>query len=324
MVFTLTEELVKKGHDVSLFASGDSITTAKLISVYPRSLREAKIGNLYGLNDLSLLHIGNAYIKQNEFDLIHDHNTQMSLLAAQFVTKPTVITVHGAFSPTSRRVFENFNRPYYVSISNSQANSAPNVNWVANIYNGLYMNDYPFTQDCDDYLLFVGRISEEKGVHLAIETAEALDMPLIIAAKLDTKDVTYFREYVEPRLNNDHIRWIGEVDETERNRLMSRALCLLHPVTWKEPFGLVMIEAMACGCPVIAFNKGSISEIVEHEKTGFVVEDIDGMIEAVSKIKEIDRNYCRTYAIGKFSGEKMGDEYEKLYYKIVDMSLRGA
>jgi glycosyltransferase involved in cell wall biosynthesis len=229
VVFYLTEELVKRGHDVTLFASGDSKTSAKIDSIYPRALREVKIKDLYGLNSLTLLNIGNAYRRAEEFDIIHEHNGQFALPVANIVKKPVVFTMHGPFTPEVRRVYNVLSNPNVVSISNAQARSAPGINFIDTIYHGMHMEHYPFSGEHDDYLLFVGRISMEKGVHHAIEAAQYLNMPLIIAAKLDEIDLPYFKEYVSPYLS-ENIKWIGEVDEEKRNELMSRALCFLHPV----------------------------------------------------------------------------------------------
>lgn len=193
---------------------------------------------------------------------------------------------------------------------------------MGTVYNGLEMQDYSFSSAHDGYLLFVGRISMEKGVHHAIEVAQYLDKELIIAAKLDSVDMSYFQEYVGPRLS-DQIRWVGEIDEEERNRLMSRAMAFLHPVTWPEPFGLTMIEAMACGCPVIAFNHGSIPEIVLNGQTGFVVDNTDQMVTAILNIEKIDRVFCRKYALDYFNAQRMADGYEKLYYEILRRGQEG-
>jgi glycosyltransferase involved in cell wall biosynthesis len=316
VVYALTEELVKRGHDVTLFASGDSVSSAKVESVYPRSLREAKLPDLYGANPWTLLNIGLAYELQEEFDIIHDHMMPLSLPAANIASVPVVGTMHSTFTASNRRLFQSLRSPAIVSISEAQIFSAPNINHVATIYNGLSMEHYPFSNEHEGYLLYVGRLSLEKGVHFAIEAAEQLDLPLIIAAKLDPKDQPYFRAYIEPRLSN-RVRWIGEVDEEERNRLMSKAKCFLHPVTWREPFGLTLIEAAACGCPVVAFNRGSIPEIVRTGVTGFVVEDTDSMIEAIEGIETIDRAACRAHALLNFSAKKVADQYEALYKKLV-------
>ncbi len=316
VVYTLTEELVKRGHDVTLFASGDSVTSAKLRSVYPRALREGNIKDLYGMNYLSLLSMGLAYDRQNEFDVIHDHLSPMSLPVANVTETPVVTTMHGAFNGLNRKLFQLLRKPHVVTISKAQAHGFSDFNHAGTVYNGLSMGEFPFEEQPGDYLLFVGRISMEKGTHIAIEVATELDMPLIIAAKVDDSDRKYFRDYVEPRLS-DRIRWIGEVDTEERNRLMSKAFCLLHPITWREPFGLVLIEAAACGCPVVALNHGSIPEIVQNGVTGFVTNDTGEMIDAVQAVGIIDRKACREYVLHEFSAEKMADGYEKLYASLV-------
>lgn len=317
VVHGLTEQLVKMGHEVTLFASGDSITTAKLISVYPKALREAKVSDLYGLNIYTLLNIGLAYEHRRDFDIIHDHTGHLSLPAANVSDVPVVMTMHGPFTLEVRRAFRTLRNPHLVTISRSQSYPAPELNYAGNVYNGLRMEHYPFSKDHDGYLLFVGRLSMEKGVHHAIRVAQELDKELIIAAKLDPIDKAYFREYVEPMLS-DQIRWIGEVDEEERNKLMSRAYCFLHPVTWREPFGLTLIEAMACGCPVVAFDKGSIPEIIIHGETGFVVPDLETMLDAVANIDNIDRKKCRDHALTNFSDSKMAQGYEEIYKKILN------
>jgi glycosyltransferase involved in cell wall biosynthesis len=316
VIFTLTEELVKRGHEVTLFASGDSKTSAKLVSVYPRSLREAGMKNIYISNVWQMHNIGLAYLMQDEFDIIHDHMGTIGLPTANIAHKPVVITMHGPFNLEDRAIYRRLRMPYVVAISKSQAQPAPDLHYGGMVYNGLNMEEYPFSREHDGYLLFVGRISMEKGTHLAIQAAQELNLPLIIAAKLEPTDMPYFKAYVGPELS-ENIRWVGEVDEEERNRLMSRAMCFLHPVTWREPFGLTLIEAMACGCPVVAINKGSIPEIVLHEKTGYVVSDVDEIIDAIRGIDKIDRTYCRAYALQTFNGKRMADGYEEIYRKIL-------
>lgn len=319
MVSALTEELVRRGHEVTLFASGDSVTSAHLEAVYPRSLREAKMRDLYGSNTWTLLNIGLAYDMQDEFDIIHDHMAPISLPTANLASTPVVMTMHGAFDSHNRKLFQTMGGPSIVTISEAQMHPLPNINHAGTVYNGLDLKTYPFGKERGDYLLFVGRISLEKGVHFGIDVAQQLDLPFIIAAKLDAVDVPYFREYIEPRLS-DRIRWIGEVDEEERNKLMAGARCFLHPVTWREPFGLTLIEAMACGSPVVAFNQGSIPEIVKTGVTGYVVQDLETMVEAVENIHVIDREACRTHALENFSVERMADGYEEVYRKILARS----
>jgi glycosyltransferase involved in cell wall biosynthesis len=317
VVSALTEELVRRGHEVTLFASGDSITKAKLKSVYPRSLREARLQDIYGLNYWTLLNIGLAYNMQDEFDIIHDHTIPVSLPTGNLAETPVVATMHGPFNPDNKTIFRSLLRPNIVTISNSQAFTVPDINHLGTVYNGLPMDNYPFGEEPEDYLLFIGRISVEKGVHLAIKVAQELDMKLIIAAKLDKVDEPYYKLYIEDHLS-DRIRWIGEVDERERNELMCKALCMLHPVTWREPFGLTLIEAMACGCPVVAINLGSIPEIIKTGETGYVVEDVETMIEAVGNIGKISRSACRVHALKNFSDKKMADGYELLYNRILN------
>jgi glycosyltransferase involved in cell wall biosynthesis len=316
VVYDLTEELVKRGHDVTLFASGDSITSAKLHSIYPRSIREAKLKDIYGSNIWTLFNIGEAYSLQDEFDIIHDHNGHISLPTANMATTPVIMTNHGPFTAENRHIFKKLNKPYIATISNAQA-IVPGLNYIGTVYNGLKLDDYPFSAEHDGYLLFVGRISMEKGVHNAIELALNLNIPLIIAAKLDDVDKPYFKTYIEPYLS-EKITWIGEVDQAERNRLMSRAMCFIHAITWREPFGLTLIEAMACGCPVIATNLGSIPEIVVQGRTGFIVTTVEDMIDSVLAIDTIDRAECRRHALENFNAAKMTDGYEKAYQEVLD------
>lgn len=316
VVHALTEELVKRGHDVTLFATGDSKTSAKLVSVYPRGLRESKLDFMQKIN-WSFFQILNAYKMQDQFDIIHDHINIMSLPTVQMASTPTVVTIHGAMTSDTRRIYESTDRPYYVSISDAQVKSIPALQSAKTIYNGLDMKSYPFSLKNKGYLLFVGRMCMEKGVHHAIDVANALDLPIIIAAKLEEGYLGYFKEYVEPRLNGENVKWVGEVDEKERNKLMSEALCFLHPVTWPEPFGLTMIESMACGTPVVAFNKGSVPEVIKDGETGFIVNDINEMIEAVGNIDMINRKNCREHALKTFNERRMADEYERLYYRIL-------
>lgn len=320
VVHALTEELVRRGHDVTLFASGDSLTSAKLHAPYPRSLREAHLKDIYGANVWTLLNIGTAFEMQKQFDILHDHNGYIGLPIANMAERPSVITMHLPFTPEMRRIFRAFRTPFVATISKAQSHPAPDLHYAGTVYDGLRMTHYPFSEKHDGYLLFVGRIAMDKGVHYAIEVAQELNLPLVIAAKLNSWDRPYYQEYVEPFLSEE-IRWIGEVDEAQRNDLMSKAMCFLHPVTWQEPFGLTLIEAMACGCPVVAFDKGSIPEIVKHGETGFVVRTIEEMFEAVEKIEEIDRAHCREYALETFNEKTMTDGYEEIYRKILNKEI---
>lgn len=319
VVYWLTEELVKRGHMVTLFASGDSITSANLISVFPKAIREAKLKNIYGGNNWTLLNIATAYNLQDQFDIIHDHIGELSIPTANNSKTPVVMTIHGAFNLDNKQLYESASNINFVTISKSQAQPLPYLNYIDTVYNGLGLKDYPFSSKPGKYLLYVGRISSEKGVHKAIEVAKYLNLPLIIAAKLDSTvpgDLSYFKQYIKPNLS-DQIKWIGEVDEKERNQLMKNAYAFLHPVSWREPFGLTLIESMACGTPVVAFQMGSIPEVIEHGVTGFIVNDVESMALAIQYVKYLDRALCRKRALENFSAQKMADRYEDVYYKVL-------
>lgn len=321
VVFNLTEGLVRRGHEVTLFATGDSVTQARLESVYPHGLRQAGLADPHGINPWTLLHIGNAYQQEKRFDIIHDHNFPISLPAANLAQTPVVLTVHSPMTKVSFRLFNTLKRPYLVSISKYQLQGTENLNFIGSVYNGLNFTDYPFGQKPKNYLLFVGRCSPEKGLHLAIEAARRLDMTLIIAAKIDQTDQDYFRNEIAPRLSRKII-WIGEVGEDERNKLYSEALAFLHPVTWPEPFGLTMIEAMATGTPVVAFRQGSVPEIVKEGVSGYIADSIEGMVESVRQIDKINRQVTRNYAIANFNSSLMVEKYERVYQQILSNQLQ--
>jgi glycosyltransferase involved in cell wall biosynthesis len=320
VISVLTEELVRRGHDVTLFATADSQTSAKLISTYPRALREDFPQSSIKRTIWGQRHVATAYAMRNQFDIIHDHTSWLGAGMANMSRTPVVMTLHGAFTQESIALYEPLDNPYFVSISDSQRKPTPDLNYIATVYNGLPMGHYPFSSKNDGYLLFVGRFCEEKSPHYAIEVAKRLDLPLILAAKLEEgASKEYFEKHIKPHLS-DKIRWVGEVDEEERNRLFSRALCSLHPVSWPEPFGLTLIESMACGTPVIAFDQGAIPEVIKHGKTGFVVDNVEGMVNAISKLDRIDRKICRDYVLKRFSVEQMVDNYELVYHAILGVS----
>ncbi|HUQ85263.1 MAG TPA: glycosyltransferase family 4 protein [Candidatus Limnocylindrales bacterium] len=323
VVSALTEELVKRGHDVTLFASGDSITTARLFPIYPTHLRQAKLDD-FKINSIRLMGIGIPYQRQEEFDIIHDHNLPFSTPTANLAQTPVVATLHGPIDPGNQELYENLNNPYLISISEAQVPKNAAINHITTIYHGFDMRNYPFSDTHKDYLLYVGRIAPKKGLHHAIGVAQKLNKRLIIAAKLDELHRPYFEEKIKPYLN-DQISWIGEVNELERNKLMANTLAFLHPACWEEPFGLTMIEAMACGAPVVAFNRGSIPELIKNGRNGYVVETPDEMVDAISHIANINRRVCRRYALQNFNVEKMTDQYELVYQTILkgrDKSIR--
>lgn len=324
VIHTLTEELVSLGHDVTLFASGDSQSSARLVSVVSKPLRGQQIKNLYGANSATLLNIGLAYKLQHQFDVIHDHTNDLSLPTANLATTPTVFTIHGAFNNQVKPIFETLDNVNLVSISASQRKSMPHLPYVGTVHHGIRVEEYPFSDKPSDFLLFVGRITPAKGLHIAIDIANKLNKTLIIAAKVEKyspTDMKYFHQVIKPKLSKT-IRWIGEVNSTTRNKLLSKAFCLMFPIRWEEPFGMVLIEAMACGTPVVAFNRGSVPEIVLNKKTGFVVNTPKAFMYAVAKIHKINRKDCRVHVETNFSASKMALEYLKIYLKVIQKPIR--
>jgi glycosyltransferase involved in cell wall biosynthesis len=315
VVSALTEELVKRGHDVTLFASGDSITSARLVPIYPKNLRELKL-DPFKENSIRLMGIGVPFSRQNEFDIIHDHNLPFSAPTANLAKTPVIATLHGPIDPGNQELYEAMSNPYLVSISKAQIPKNSTMNHITTIYHGFNMQQFPYSNKPLDFLLYVGRIAPKKGLHHAINVTKKLNMKLVIAAKYVQYHDDYFQNIIKPQLS-DKIQWIGEVNEIERNKLMSNARAFLHPACWDEPFGLTMIEALACGTPVIAYKRGSIPEIIKHEKVGFIVNNETEMARAIMKINTIDREACRRYALSKFNVEKMTDEYEIVYRAVI-------
>lgn len=323
LIYSLTEELVRRGHDVTLFATGDSITSAKLNAVLPKSARELKIKPLYDVNAPTLQVLGRAYAQMDgQFDVIHDHTGYASLPFAEMTKTPVVITMHSPIPPDKLPLYREFRKANLVSISKEIGRDFTELNHLGTVYNGLNMSYYPFSAEHDGYLLYVGRICHDKGTHNAIIAAKRLNLPLIIAAKIEETEAghRYFRKHVKPYLNSQ-IQWIGEIEEEERNKLMSRAMAFLHPAPWREPFGLTLIEAMACGAPVVALKRGAIPEIVEDRKTGFVLDRMDQLIEAIPRVGRIDRAYTREHALNNFNEKRMADGYEAIYKKVIENAL---
>jgi len=320
IVHFLAEGLVKKGHKVILFASGDSQTSAKLYSTFAKSLGnsgETKDKPLYPL--LSYI---DCFSRASDFDIIHNHAQYYAMFLADLVKTPVVHTIHGSFAkgevPEDKRMtLERFRKHYFVSISFNQREPLPDLNWVETVYNGIDISEYPFSGKKGDYLLWVGRITWKKGPVEAIEVAKRLKMKLKIAAVIDPVDQEFFEKEVAPLVDGKLIEFIGELPEKEKGSVYGNAYCTLYPIHWHEPFGLVMAESLACGTPVVAFNIGSVPEVVLDGKTGYVVEDTRQMVEAVKKIETIDRALCRKVVEEKFTIEKMVEGYEKVYEKIL-------
>ncbi|NIA10107.1 MAG: glycosyltransferase [Nitrospiraceae bacterium] len=333
IVSHLTEELVRRGHQVTLFASGDSITKAKLVSAWPKSLYRMGIPWTDAL--YPLLHALTAFEKAEEFDIVHSHSSYWGLAFSPFIKTSMVTTYHGNFTSIKknlarRRILEKFKKNNFISISNSQRKPADkiNLNFVGTVYNGIDLKEFKFNNKSWNYLAWLGRITESKGIFEAIQVARKAKMVLKIAAKVDKnsqQDVEFYNKKIKPLIDGKLIQYLGEINSYKKNNLLRNAKALLFSIQWDEPFGLVMIEAMACGTPVIAFKRGSVPEVVKHNKTGFIVSpfnknkepNIEGLVEAIKKIDQIDRRECRKRVEENFTIKKMVDGYEEIYYKLI-------
>ena len=306
----IAEGLIKKGIDVTLFATGDSITAGKLDAICQKGYEEdgdqdAKV--------LECLHISNLMEKASDFDIIHNNFDFLPLTYSRLIKTPMITTIHGFSSPKIVAVYKKYNATnHYVSISNSDR--SPDLNYLATVYNGIDTTDFEFVPQSEDYLLYFGRIHHDKGTAEAIDIAKRSGHKLIIAGIV--QDENYYREKIEPRLG-DQIAYVGHAGPKKRRDLLGKAKALLHPINFNEPFGLSVAEAMLCGTPAIAFNKGAMPELILHNKTGFLVNNINGAIEAVDNIAQINRTDCYEWANSKFSAEKMTEDYLKLYQQIL-------
>lgn len=317
VVGLLSDELVRRGHEVILFASGDSQTLAKLESIHPRALRLDPSVKEYGIYEM--LQLSSVYERANEFDIIHSHMGCAALPYAKLVKTPTVHTLHGVFTPDNRKMYSHAKEQPYVSISNTQRDPDLNLNCVATVYNGIDVSSHKFFPEADQppYLAFLGRMSPEKGPHHAITIAKAVGIPLKMAGKVDVVDVEFFETQIKPHIDGEQIQFLGEANHEQKNILMGRAMATLFPITWREPFGLVMSESMAAGTPVIAINLGAATEVVAHGKTGFTCNTVEECIAAVDKISTIDRLACREHVLNRFSVKQMVDGYEAVYRQAV-------
>ncbi len=327
----VAEGLTKRGHKVTFFTpKGSKLRVSKIITggLKPlqgkhdnpilsgpnvRGKEQEKIFSLFEQYLLSLLY--EEAIK-GKFDLIHVHPADRALPLARISKTPTVYTLHDPIYPWKRDIFRLYKSPqqYYISISNAQRKPAPDLNWAGTIYNGLDLKLFPFSNNPKNHLLFLGRILSRKGPGIAIQTAIKAKEKLIIAGSPSTGK--YWDAKIKPYLNKD-IKYIGNVSYEKTYRYYGRAKALLCPIQWEEPFGLTFIEAMACGTPVIAFDRGSVREIIKNGKTGFIVKNLREMVQAIKKIGQIDRKECRKWVEENFTVEKMVDGYEKLFLKIL-------
>ncbi|MBW4585356.1 glycosyltransferase family 4 protein [Aetokthonos hydrillicola Thurmond2011] len=317
IVHLLTDELVRRGHDVTLFASGDSITKAKLKSVNDQATRlDPKITEPSVYEQMIL---AEAYHQADEFDIIHSHIDFLALPYASFVKTPTVHTTHGIFTRDKEKIYRRFAWQPLISISEDQREPRLGLNYIHTVYNGIDTNVYSFHSKPAEspYLAFVGRMSHEKGPVEAIKIARAAGLPLKMAGKVDSFNEEYYRENVEPLIDGEQIQYLGEVSHEEKVKLLGEATVTLFPITWREPFGLVMIESMATGTPVVAMGLGSVPEVVAHGKTGYICHSVENMIEVIPDAIKLDRHTCREYVLNRFSVQSMADEYEKAYKMVL-------
>jgi len=317
VVSLLSEGLIDRGIDVTLFATGDSKTRGKLQAVCAQGYEENHdiIPKVW-----ESLHISEVFERAGDFDLIHNHFDFLPLTYSGLVETPVITTIHGFSSPGILPVYQKYNRRVaYVSISN--ADRSPELDYIGTIHHGIDLHQFEFQPNPEGYLLFFGRIHPDKGAREAIEIARKSNKKLILAGII--QDDAYYQEHVEPYLDNVHVSYIGSVGPSRRNQLLGGASALLHPIHFDEPFGLSIIEAMACGTPTIAFNRGSMPELIHHGENGFLVNRCSEAVQCVGQIQEIDRSQCRKTVEQKFTVGRMADEYINVYQKLLESPLCG-
>jgi glycosyltransferase involved in cell wall biosynthesis len=321
IVAYLTEELVRLGHKVTLFASGDSVTSADLVPVCRRSFRHNRRATDYLSHEVLLM--DHVMQRSGEFDVIHFHTGCLHYLISRHLKVPHVTTLHGRLdTPELLRLYERFRQMPMISISDSQRIPWPCANWQGTIYHGLPKDLLRFHPERGSYLAFLGRVSVEKRVDRAIEIAKRVGMPLKIAAKVDRADRRYFKREIEPLLNDPHVEWLGEINDKDKDEFLGNAYALLFPIDWPEPFGLVMIESMACGTPVIAYAGGSVAEVMDSGVTGFVVNEIEEAVEAVRRVRDLSRVRCREVFEKRFTASRMARDYINAFSRLADSRMR--
>ncbi len=319
VVAHLANHLVRRGHEVTLFATADSQTLANLVPGAPQPMRLAGITpHEYQMYDL--MQLTRVVQQADEFDVIHFHVDASALPYGNILKTPVVHTVHGILTPLASDLFRQNAHQNFVSISDSQRRNDLGLNYVATVYNGIDPETYEFhpQPDSPPYLAFFGRISSEKGPHLAIELAKRTGWRLIMAGKVDRADQAFYESEVKPLIDGEQIIYVGEANHEQKSEIMGGAVATLCLLTWEEPFGLVMPESMVCGTPVIAMARGSAPELIVHGKTGFLCNTMEDCVDAVARIEQIDRRACRTHVEQNFSHTRMVEGYEAVYYQLLE------
>jgi glycosyltransferase involved in cell wall biosynthesis len=328
IVHLVTEELVARGHDVTLFASGDSITRAALRSVAAVPQRYGE-STPQGFAHAEYLQLANAQAAfhaaaDGAFDLVHNHAGVEGMVLAATSRTPVVSTMHNPYAPLTRPIWDAY--PWFHhAVSAASATTFPERGALAPIHHGIDVASFRFEpRPTDGYLLFLGRFSRAKGADRAVQAARQAGRRLVLAGKVDAADAPWKATEIDPFLDGDRVRYVGEVDGAAKRELLAGADALLFPIEWDEPFGLVMVEALSSGTPVIGFRRASVPEVVEDGRTGFVVDDLDGMVEAIDRIDEIDRRACRASAEARFSVGRMVDDVESMYRSVLGRVVAGA
>jgi glycosyltransferase involved in cell wall biosynthesis len=316
----LTEELVRQGHDVTLFASGDSVTEARLEAMWPRALRLD--GAVRDPNALHMTMLEQVALRAHEFDIVHCHLDYYPFSLFSRLKTPFLTTLHGRLDlPELQPVFATFPQAPLISISDAQRRPLPDAGWRRTIHHGLPEDLLTPCAASPSYIGFLGRISPEKGLPRAISIAERCGIPLKIAAKVDRADTDYFEEEIKPLLDKPCVEYIGEIGDRDKAEFLSGAVALMVPIEWPEPFGLVMIEAMACGTPVVAFNRGSVPEVIDIGVTGFIVEDETSAVNAVRRAAELSRITVRKRFEERFTARRMAEDYLDVYLSLIKAAV---
>ena len=330
VVWTLTEELVRRGHDVTLFASGDSRTSARLVPVVERALWHHR-PSYEDFGPFWALTLGRMWRELDSFDVIHSHLDYLGFPAARGAGRPLVTTVHGRIDLAElEQLYDEFTDIPLVSISESQRTPAPHANWVATVHHGIPLDEFTFRPEPGRYLAFLGRVSPDKGVDTAIRIALRAGWPIRIAARMPLpfkdnpevrRDWAYYENEVQPLLQGPHVELIGQVGGEQKDNFLGNAAALLFPIRWPEPFGLVMVEALACGTPVLGLRAGSVPEVIQDGATGFVRDTEDELVEAVQQLGQLDRARCRAEVERRFSPTCMANGYEHVYQSLIAASM---